>query len=417
MSMGPIIIFDKSLLQGLNPDEAIWLDQFFISNITPLFYVETLADLAKEMKSGRTPDQIVGELAYKSPNQGMIPNVHHWTLIIQELLGSKITMDTRPILAGGKIKKDPTGKVGFVFDSFPEIEVFDRWQAGDFWQIEREFASKWRCDLANLDFENRIEWVKNIVPQSEKLNSMAEIKSFVDSFVSQSGKELMLFALQFLEIPSEIHGFILARYSKAGTPTIKEFSSYTIYVLRLELFFHLCLFRGFISKERTSNKIDLAYLYYLPFSMAFISGDKLHSRIAPFFMEQGQEYVTAIDFKTALGELNEYYSKYESEIEKEGIMRFAPYPPLELNNAVTKLWDKFCPPWRKHSIDSKENKRTNLPKDKDLLRAIQEQESAPEIKSKIDGDSADFMILKRTSYIRRGKWRILPPEVENKGNK
>ena len=44
--MGPIIIFDKSTLECLNPDEAVWLDQFFNSNITPLFYIETLADLA-----------------------------------------------------------------------------------------------------------------------------------------------------------------------------------------------------------------------------------------------------------------------------------------------------------------------------------------------------------------------------------
>ena len=54
MPMGPILIFDKSTLQGLNPDEAVWLDNFFISNITPLFYTETLADLTKEMRNGRT---------------------------------------------------------------------------------------------------------------------------------------------------------------------------------------------------------------------------------------------------------------------------------------------------------------------------------------------------------------------------
>jgi hypothetical protein len=34
---GPPLIFDKSTLQSLNPDEAMWLDQYFISVITPLF--------------------------------------------------------------------------------------------------------------------------------------------------------------------------------------------------------------------------------------------------------------------------------------------------------------------------------------------------------------------------------------------
>ena len=49
----------------LNPDEAHWLDSFFMSNITPLFYIETLADLEKEVRAGKTPEQVVGEIAFK----------------------------------------------------------------------------------------------------------------------------------------------------------------------------------------------------------------------------------------------------------------------------------------------------------------------------------------------------------------
>jgi hypothetical protein len=32
-----------------------WFDQLYYPNITPLFFVETLADLDKEMAGGRTP--------------------------------------------------------------------------------------------------------------------------------------------------------------------------------------------------------------------------------------------------------------------------------------------------------------------------------------------------------------------------
>ena len=48
MPLGPIIIFDKSFLQSLNVDEAVWLDNFFLTVITPLFFVETLADLERK---------------------------------------------------------------------------------------------------------------------------------------------------------------------------------------------------------------------------------------------------------------------------------------------------------------------------------------------------------------------------------
>jgi hypothetical protein len=73
MAQGPILIFDKSTPQGLNPNQANWMDNFFMSNITPLFYIETLADLEKEVKAGKTPEQVVGEIAYKTPDMQAHP--------------------------------------------------------------------------------------------------------------------------------------------------------------------------------------------------------------------------------------------------------------------------------------------------------------------------------------------------------
>src|SRR5258708_37964758 len=87
MAMGPILIFDKSTLQSLNPDESVWLDNFFLTNITPLFYIETLADLEKEVRLGKTPEQAVGELAHKTPDMQSQANIHHMTLVWAELMG------------------------------------------------------------------------------------------------------------------------------------------------------------------------------------------------------------------------------------------------------------------------------------------------------------------------------------------
>jgi hypothetical protein len=54
MGTGPITIFDKSALQSLSMDESVWLDAFFLINVVPLFYVETLADLKKEVAEGKS---------------------------------------------------------------------------------------------------------------------------------------------------------------------------------------------------------------------------------------------------------------------------------------------------------------------------------------------------------------------------
>jgi hypothetical protein len=67
MPKGPIIIFDKSSLESLNLDEAVLLDNFYMSNITPLFFVECLADLEKTIRSRSSPEQLVGSLTNRTP--------------------------------------------------------------------------------------------------------------------------------------------------------------------------------------------------------------------------------------------------------------------------------------------------------------------------------------------------------------
>lgn len=40
MPQGPVIVFDKSTLESLSIDESVMLDNFYLSNITPVFFVE-----------------------------------------------------------------------------------------------------------------------------------------------------------------------------------------------------------------------------------------------------------------------------------------------------------------------------------------------------------------------------------------
>ena len=126
MPLGPILIFDKSFLQSLNVDEAVWLDNFFLTVITPLFFVETLADLEKEVHRGRTPEQVVGSLAYKTPDLQSYMAAHHGTLLWADLHGQKVPMDGRIPRAGGRyVTLD--GKQGVIYERTPEEEAFARW--------------------------------------------------------------------------------------------------------------------------------------------------------------------------------------------------------------------------------------------------------------------------------------------------
>ncbi len=101
MALGPILIFDKSLLESLNPDEALWLDNFFLTNITPLFFVETLADLEKSVRKGRTPEEVVGNVAYKTPDMQSHINAHHISILAAEFAGQEVPIEGFIMRSGG----------------------------------------------------------------------------------------------------------------------------------------------------------------------------------------------------------------------------------------------------------------------------------------------------------------------------
>src|ERR1700681_4959448 len=106
MSQGPFLIFDKSSLECLNLDEAVMLDNFYMSNITPLFFVECLDDLEKAIRSKSTPEQLVGSLANRTLESQSYPNVHHMNILKGELAGpfNLTTVHGRVALAGGRTR-------------------------------------------------------------------------------------------------------------------------------------------------------------------------------------------------------------------------------------------------------------------------------------------------------------------------
>jgi len=152
MSMGPITSFDKSALQALSMDEAVWFDTFYLANITPLFCVETLADLNKVDTKCRPPEQVVGNLAAKTPLGGR-PNVHHATLFEGELLGYSLEMRGVPVLDPGQAVANAGGQTGIMFAQAPEAEALARWQRREFLETARLFARGWRRMLSGIDLQ------------------------------------------------------------------------------------------------------------------------------------------------------------------------------------------------------------------------------------------------------------------------
>ena len=416
--MGPITIFDKSALQSLSMDESVWLDAFFLVNVVPLFYVETLADLEKKVAEGKSPEDLVGMLAAKTPPNA-VPNVHHRSLISAELTGWKVPMDGRVPITGGDVMRGPDGEIGIHVEEFDEAVALDRWKNHEFLEIERELAKRWRAELADDDRDRTTGLLRNILPVNARIPDLGALKLAIDAFCDSSDKEVIALALSVLGVPERTARNVLARWEAAGQPKLEPFAPYTVHVFKVDLLYYLGVDRGFISGARASNKADMAYLYYLPFSMLFTSGDNLHRRAAPLFLRPDQSFADAAAFKAALKELDDYYDQFADEIKALGVMAFAHYPPAKLKNLVVELWDKHMrPDWR----DGAETPQEVLSR----WRATQQEEGGAaafrarvesaqpvaDAEVQLEDGEPDYVVIRRQVPVRKGKWRLLPDEIE-----
>ena len=413
--MGPILIFDKSALQSLSVDESVWLDNFFLTNITPIFYVETLADLSLP-NPPRSPERIISELAVKTPRG--LPNMHHGRLVLGNLLGIPVEVGHgRPIVDRGITKLSPEGKIGVHFNEPPESVALQRWQKGEYYDVEKEFAQRWRQTLETINFDLAIGIVKNLIPANKKFGSLEEIKIFVDELLAKSSKEILLIAFEFLGTQDKHRISILNRWEKEGQPSFNKFAPYASYVLSVDILFYISALRSFIAKERPTNKVDLAYLYYLPFCHVFVSGDKLHERTVPLFLRNDQTFIKGSEFKKGLSKINEYYLQFKEKIAEEGVMKFATYPPLEIETPIHKLWDVYCPSWRKSASNITMKKNDSTKTDKSLLEHLKKvrSESVPIDPNTLKNmDEADHIFISNMVSVQKGSWRILPKGIENK---
>lgn len=409
--MGPVIIFDKSTLQSISIDESVFVQQFFISNIIPLFYVETLGDLDLVYhKSGKPITEVISALAAKVPSLSVSPSVHHSRLIVGNLYGLEVEMDGRIIRDGGVEKVDYEGKVGIHYSSTPEAAALRRWHKGEYLDIERLFSKSWRDALSNSTFDNLLGIIKNIVPVKEILSNADQIKLFVERFVKVTDGELLIYLIcEFSGLPEKVYLKSIERWRREKHLNIEKFSSYALFVLKVDLFFYICMYKGVESKDRPSHRIDLAYLYYLPFCDVFVSTDKLHKRLVPHFLRKDQLFVNGSDFKTGLHRLDEYYSQYQEQIAEVGFLSFAQSPPQDIKNGISDIWDVLNPTWR--IIKPKKENKIN---EKELLKHLRKvSEESKELDRKTPMNEVQHISEKYLVSVQKGKYRVLPKNIEN----
>ena len=248
--MGPISLFDKSFLQSISVDEAVWFDHFFLPVVCPFFYVETLADLAKEPTKDGPAEIVVRNIANKFPEWGGAPCGYHIDLCINDLLGHHMPMDGRIPRPGGRPVKG-----GTVFEHTDEEKAFQRWHQGNFLEVEKVAAAGWRRALSELDLATVAKEMRALGIDGKSCRTLQDAYNFAQGIISGTDKvhTRLALATQFFHIPQHLHPRIAEAWQKSGMRTVGEFAPYAAYCMSVEVFFQMALAAGLIATERPSN--------------------------------------------------------------------------------------------------------------------------------------------------------------------
>ncbi len=86
---------------------------------------------------------------------------------------------------------------------------------------------------------------------------------------------------------------IVARWSLTDFTPLAEYAPYAAHMFRIEIFYHLAVHK---SRSGAGSRMDLIYLFYLPFCKSFVSSDWIHKECAPLFLRDDQTFVWGPDF-------------------------------------------------------------------------------------------------------------------------
>ncbi len=316
-------------------------------------------------------------------------------------------------LAGGRFVK-VGGKTGIVFQKPPEAEAFSRWQKHQFKEIERRYAQAWRAALSNLNLSEVAKGFRALGVDAKSCRTLEDAKAMAERVVCSrdNPRQTMKLAFLFIKVPQQLHQPVLDCWGSFSYRPLVEHAPYAAYVLTVEIFFQIALAARLISSERPSNRVDIAYLFYLPFCMIFVSSDRLHRRCAPLFQRGDQEFVWGQHLKEGLRELNGYYSKLPDSTKEKGVMSFAHHPPKEGDFLVGQLWDRHLPQWREMKEPDPSHKSGD---DSKLIEEINTMVEAPPLApDEVDFDPtcADSISTEHSVRKRKGSWYQLPKDLE-----
>jgi hypothetical protein len=356
--------------------------------------MEILGDLKKEAQEGKTPPaDRVKDFAKKLFPMESVVNLHYKVLLKGDLLGNPISFDGRPHVGIKKTFSSESGMRGYLVEETEEEKSIYKWKEGNFNEADHELSALWRMTTTQEDLLERLKKSLNSdVPR--KFADFQQLYKFVTESITSPVKQefLLISILQNYDVDVTDSVQIFGRWNQEGKPLIKDFAPYAFHCLKVDTLFLFGLTSGLIG-TRPTNRVDLEYIYYLPFGNVFTSNDKIHKNLVPLLLQDYQKFITGPELKEDLKNIVTYLNNLEIEERK----KFKNVPPIIESSITFQLWKEFF------NYPQKSNWNRDISeKEKEMMK-----EKIKEFERALDGESinletdedAEFII--RKSYLSK----------------
>ena len=333
------IIIDKSTFQLLSYPELLKLSNYYKHNITPILVMEILGDLKKGVSVGQLPSDIrVKDFASKLFPMNTIVNAHYEKLVRHDLLNGKVPLDGRPNTGVEKVVQSETGMKGFLLEETEEEKAIYKWKDGKFAEADHKLSELWRASTTEESLLVKLQSAIKEQNGSLKLKSYSELDTLVTETLNQPDKQDVFLAklIDNYGLFGDTGNKIFNRWLEAGRPLIREFAPYAYHCLRVDMIFLLGL-QSHLIGTRPTNRVDMEYLYYLPFCNVFSSNDKIHKNITPLLLRKDQHFISGEELKKDLKMIVEYLETGGDELKR----KYNHEPPILPDSLTFRLWKEY----------------------------------------------------------------------------
>lgn len=238
------------------------------------------------------------------------------------------------------------GRKGVIFEEAPEMRILRNWARGIFTEEDADLAKKIHIVNMSIDLESLRKELSSSLRGSPKFASIESMVQWLDDIYFPSldqEDQLLQLANSLLDV--EHVAKVMSRWKSENKPDLKEFSPYSFYYYRVNTIYMWGLIKGFIkTSKKAKSHLDIQYIYYLPFSMAFTSTDNELKDLSQFFLRDNQMFIWGNTLKEDLQRISEHFNNFSDEEQKKFQLEYGNYPPDLPDSVTAEIWKTHMPP-------------------------------------------------------------------------